>query len=139
LDHYNLLWREDERELLPFCRAQGIGVIPYSPMARGFLCGRGRREEATRTERAKTDDFTYKLYGRDADETTVDLVSELAADRGIGPAQLALAWVLHQPAVTAPIIGATQPHHVDEAIAALDLRLDTDELRRLDEPYLPRR
>lgn len=138
-NHYNLLWREDERELLRFCRAQGIGVVPYSPMARGFLCGRARREDTTRTERAKTDDFTYKLYGRSADEATVDLVAEMAANRRISPAQLALAWVLHQPAVTAPIIGATQPHHVDEAIAALDVRLDPDELRRLDEPYVPRR
>jgi 1-deoxyxylulose-5-phosphate synthase len=138
-NHYNLLWREDERDLLPFCRARGIGVIPYSPMARGFLCGRGRREDMARTERAKTDDFTYKLYGRPADETTVDLVAEPAAERGLSPAQIALAWVLHQPAVTAPIIGATRPGHVDVAIAALDVRLDAEELRRLDEPYVPRR
>lgn len=138
-NHYNLLWRDDERELLPFCRARDIGVIPYSPMARGFLCGRPRREEATRTERAKTDDFTYKLYGRPADEATVDLVAELAGQHDLSPAQLALAWVLHQPAVTAPIIGATQPGHVDEAIAALDVKLDPEELRRLDEPYVPRR
>ena len=125
--------------MLPFCRARGIGLIPYSPMARGFLCGRARREEATRTERAKTDDFTYKLYGRSADEATVDLVAELAADRGVSPVQFALSWVLHQPAVTAPIIGATQPHHIDAAIAALDVRLDAEELCRLDEPYVPRR
>jgi aryl-alcohol dehydrogenase-like predicted oxidoreductase len=138
-NHYNLLWREDERELLPFCQARGICVIPYSPMARGFLCGRARREDGTRTERAKTDDFTYKLYGRAGDETTVGLLEALAAMRGLSSAQLALAWVLHQPAVTAPIIGATSPDHVDAAVAALDVRLDAEELRRLDEPYVPRR
>jgi 1-deoxyxylulose-5-phosphate synthase len=137
-NHYNLLWREDERELLPFCRAQGIGLIPYSPMARGFLCGRPRRIDPTRTERAKTDDYTYKLYGRAADEAVVDRVAELAAVRGLNPAQVALAWVLHQPGVTAPIIGATQPAHVDQAIDALTVQLGAAELRALQEPYVPR-
>jgi aryl-alcohol dehydrogenase (NADP+) len=138
-NHYNLLWREDERELLPFCRAQGIGLIPYSPMARGFLCGRTRRLDPSRTERAKTDDFTYKLYGRPADEAVVERVTELAAARGLSPAQVALAWVLHQPGVTAPIIGATQPAHVDQAIDALTVRLSAEEQRILQEPYMPRR
>jgi 1-deoxyxylulose-5-phosphate synthase len=138
-NHYNLLWREDERELLPFCRAQGIGLIPYSPMARGFLCGRARRNEATRTERAKTDDYTYKLYGRPADEAIVDRVAELAASRRVSPAQIALAWMLDQPGVTAPIIGATHPDHVTEAVAAMDIKLGADELSLLDEPYVPRR
>jgi 1-deoxyxylulose-5-phosphate synthase len=138
-NHYNLLWREDERELLPFCRAQGIGLIPYSPMARGFLCGRARRNESTRTERAKTDDYTYKLYGRPADEAIVDRVAELAASRRVSPAQVALAWMLHQPGITAPIIGATQPDHVNAAVAAIEIKLGTDELRLLDEPYVPRR
>ena len=138
-NHYNLLWREDERELLPFCRAQGIGLTPYSPMARGFLCGRARRQDPTRTERAKTDDYTYKLYGRPADEAVVDRVAELAASRGVSSAQLALAWVLHQPGITAPIIGATQPAHVDAAAAAVDIKLGVEELRLLDEPYVPRR
>jgi aryl-alcohol dehydrogenase-like predicted oxidoreductase len=137
-NHYNLLWREDERELLPFCRAQGIGLIPYSPMARGFLCGRARRVDPTRTERAKTDDYTYRLYGRPADEAVVDRVAELAAARGLGPAQVALAWVLHQPGVTAPIIGATSSAHVDKAVDALALRLSADEQRALQEPYVPR-
>jgi aryl-alcohol dehydrogenase (NADP+) len=137
-NHYNLLWREDERELLPFCRAQGIGLIPYSPMARGFLCGRARRLDPSRTERAKTDDFTYKLYGRPADEAVVERVTELAAARGLSPAQVALAWVLHQPGVTAPIIGATQPAHVDQAIDALTIRLSAQEQRILQEPYMPR-
>lgn len=137
-NHYNLLWRQDERELVPFCLAQGIGLIPYSPMARGFLCGRARRVDPTRTERAKTDDFTYKLYGRPADEAVVDRVAELAARRGPSPAQIALAWVLHQPGVCAPIIGATQPAHVDAAIAAMSVQLDAEERRALEEPYLPR-
>ena len=137
-NHYNLIWREDERELLPFCRAQGIGLIPYSPMARGFLCGRARRLDPTRTERAKTDDFTYKLYGRAADEAMVDRVAELATARGLSPAQVALAWVLHQPVVTAPIIGATQPAHVAAAIDALTVRLSAEEQRNLQEPYVPR-
>jgi hypothetical protein len=130
-NHYNLLWREDERELLPFCRAQGIGLIPYSPMARGFLCDRARRQEATQTERGKTDDYTYKLYGRPADEAMVDRVAELAAARGVAPGEIALAWVLHQPGIAAPIIGATQPYHVDEAVAALKIALSDDELQRL--------
>lgn len=137
-NHYNLLWREDERELLPFCRAQGIGLIPYSPIARGFLCSRARRQDPTKTERAKTDDYTYKLYGRAADESTVDRVAELADSRGVSPAQIALAWVLQQSGVTAPIIGATQLHHVDEAVAALQIRLTPDETRHLTEPYTPR-
>jgi aryl-alcohol dehydrogenase-like predicted oxidoreductase len=138
-NHFNLLWRDDARELLPFCRAQGIGLIPYSPMARGFLCGRARRQDATRTERAKTDDYTYKLYGREADEAIVDRVAGIAGSRAATPAQVALAWVLQQPGVTAPIIGATQPRHVDEAVAALQLVLSPEELRLLDEPYVPRR
>ena len=138
-NHYNLLWRDDERELLQFCRAEGIGLIPYSPMARGFLCGRARRQDPTRSERAKTDDYTYKLYGRPIDEAIVDRVGELAAARGVSAAQIALAWVLHQPGVTAPIIGATQVSHVDEAIAALKIALSPAELQQLDELYVPRR
>lgn len=138
-NHYNLLWREDERELLPFCRAQGIGLIPYSPMARGFLCGRARRNESTMTERAKTDDYTHKLYGRPADEAIVDRVGELAASRRISPAQVALAWVLHQPGITAPILGATQPEHVNEAVAAIEIEFSADEQGLLDELYVPRK
>ncbi|HLY88124.1 MAG TPA: aldo/keto reductase [Acetobacteraceae bacterium] len=138
-NHYNLLWRDDERELLPFCRARGIGLIPYSPMARGFLCGRARRQGPTWSERAKTDDYTYKLYGRPADEAIVDRVAELAASRGVSAAQIALAWVLHQPGVTAPIIGATQVSHVDEAVAALEITFSSAELQQLDELYVPRR
>jgi len=137
-NHYNLIWREDDRDLLPFCRAQGIGLIPYSPMARGFLCGRERRTEATMSERARTDDYTYKLYGRPSDEAVVDAVAELARARGLSPAQIALAWVLQRPGVTSPIIGATRPEHVDEAIAALSVTLSAEEIRQLEAPYIPR-
>jgi aryl-alcohol dehydrogenase-like predicted oxidoreductase len=137
-NHYNLLWREDERELLPYCRAEGIGLIPYSPMARGFLCGRGRRVGASRTERAKTDDFTYKLYGREADEAVVDAVASVAAARGAAPAQIALAWVAAQPGICSPIIGATRPEHIDQAVAALQIELTPDECAALEAPYLPR-
>ena len=132
-NHYNLIWREDERELLPFCRAQGIGLIPYSPMARGWLCNRKRK-----TERARTDDYTYKLYGRVSDEAVGDAVAEVARERGVSPAQIALAWVLRQPGITSPIIGATQPEHVDDAIIALSLQLSADEVKRLEERYVPR-
>ena len=137
-NHYNLLWREGERDLLPYCRAEGIGLIPYSPMARGFLCGRMRRVGADRTERAKTDDFTYKLYGREADEAVVDAVAAVADARGVKPAQIALAWVAAQPGVCSPIIGATRPEHIDQAIAALDIRLTPEECEALEAPYLPR-
>jgi aryl-alcohol dehydrogenase-like predicted oxidoreductase len=107
-------------------------------MARGFLCGRARRVEASRTERAKTDDFTYKLYGRDADEAVVDAVAAVAAARGVTPAQIALAWVAAQPGVSSPIIGATRPEHIDQAVTALDIRLTAEECAALEAPYLPR-
>lgn len=138
-NHYNLLWRDDERELLPFCRAQGIGLIPYSPMARGFLCGRARRQDPSRTERAKTDDYTYNLYGRPVDEAIVDRVGEIAAARGVSAGQIALAWVLQRSGITAPIVGATRIAHVDEAVAALEIGLSADELKVLEEEYVPRR
>jgi 1-deoxyxylulose-5-phosphate synthase len=137
-NHYNLIWREDERELLPFCRAHGIGLIPYSPIARGFLCGRGRRTEPGRTERAITDDYTYKLYGRESDEAVTDAIAAVAQRRGVSAAQVALAWVLAQPGVNSPIFGATRPEHVDEAVAALSLKLTAEEMRALEAPYLPR-
>ena len=132
-NHYNLLWREDERELLPFCRAQGIGLIPYSPIARGFLV---RRDKGT--ERASTDDFTYKLYGRASDQAVTDAVAALAQRRGATPAQIALAWVLAQPGVISPIFGPTRPEHVDEAVSALSLALTPEERKELEAPYQPR-
>ncbi len=135
--HYNLVWREDERELFDFCRAEGIGVMPYSPMARGFLCGRARRLERT-TERARTDDFAEAWYGRPADAAVAEAVEDAAAELGIPPAQLALAWVLRNPAVDATVIGPTRPEHLDEAVAALSIELDEAVVKRLEAPYLPR-
>ena len=138
-NHYNLVYREEEREMIPLCRAEGIGLIPWSPLARGFLAGnrRGRNEGFGETTRSKTDDFAHKLYYQDADFDVVDRVSEIAGQRGVSNAQVALSWVLAQPAVTAPIIGASKMHHLDDAIKALELKLNDDELKRLAEPYRP--
>jgi 1-deoxyxylulose-5-phosphate synthase len=132
-DHYNLLNREEEREMLPLCQDQGIGVIPWSPLARGRLT----RDWGTETDRSRTDHFGSTLYD-ESDRAIVDAVAAVADERGLPRAQLALAWVLHQPAVTAPIVGATKPHHLDDAVAAVDVELDADELRRLEEPYTVR-
>jgi aryl-alcohol dehydrogenase-like predicted oxidoreductase len=132
-NHYNLLYREEEREMMPLCMDEGIGVIPWSPLARGKLT-RDWDESSTRSE---TDEFGKTLY-KDEDRVIVERVAEIAAERGIPRAQVALAWVAQQPGVTAPIVGATKAHHLDDALAALDVRLTEDELKRLDEPYTPR-
>jgi 1-deoxyxylulose-5-phosphate synthase len=137
-NHYNPIWREDERELLPFCRAEGIGVIPYSPMGRGFLCGRARREGSEPTSRFRTDDFAQKIYGRPSDIAVAEAVEAVAAARGVQPAQVALAWTLARPGVTAPIFGATQVKHVDSAVAALNLKLEANEVAAIDAAYQPR-
>jgi aryl-alcohol dehydrogenase (NADP+) len=138
-NHYNLVYREEEREMIPLCRSEGIGVIPWSPLARGFLAG--NRQAANQgygeTSRAKTDDYAHKLYYQDSDFAVVDRVTELAARHGVSNAQIALAWVLHQPGVTAPIIGASKPHHLEEALKALELKLTADELKSLADPYRP--
>jgi aryl-alcohol dehydrogenase-like predicted oxidoreductase len=142
-NHYNLVYREEEREMLPLCRAEGIGVIPWSPLARGFLAG--NRERATGSEdkkgggtlRAQTDEYAQSLYYADADFRVVDRVVELARRHGVTPAQIALAWILRQPGVTAPIIGVTKIEQLDEAVAALDVELDGEECLRLEEPYVP--
>jgi len=131
-DHYNLVYREEEREMLPLCLDQGVGVIPWSPLARGMLT----RDPSETTERAETDEFGKTLYGT-ADRAVVEEVGRIAAERGVPRAQVALAWVAKHPAVTAPIVGATKPHHLDDAIASLDLQLTDDEIRRLEEPYTP--
>jgi aryl-alcohol dehydrogenase (NADP+) len=135
-NHYNLLYREEEREMLPLCRDEGIGVLPWSPLARGVLAA-GRRGLTTDTTRAKSDDYTRRLY-EDADFAIVDRVVTLAEERGVSPGRIALAWLLHQPGVTAPIIGATKMHHLEDAVGAVNVQLDADELRRLEEPYRPR-
>ncbi|WP_263731336.1 aldo/keto reductase [Cellulomonas sp. SG140] len=134
-DQYNLLSREEEREMHPFCLDQGIGVLPWSPLARGLLT----REWGTTTTRSQTDRFGQTLYqqSEDADRAIVDAVGRIAADRGVSRAQVALAWVRQQEAVTAPIVGATKPHHLDDAVASLQLRLDPEELSQLEQPYVP--
>jgi 1-deoxyxylulose-5-phosphate synthase len=135
-NHYNLIYREEEREMNPLCRAEGIGLIPWSPLARGVLAGNRNAS----TTRAKTDDFSKQLYGKEiaeADQRVVDRVAEIAKGQGVPPAQIALAWMLHQPGVVAPIIGASKPHHLDDAIASLGVKLSAEEIARLEEPYVP--
>src|SRR5947209_9860422 len=123
-NHYNLAYREEEREMLPLCREEGIGVIPWSPLARGFLAGNHRAQDFGDTVRAKTDDYAKKLYYQPSDFTVVDRVTAIAKKRGISNAQVALAWVLHQPGITAPIIGASKLQHLQDALAAITVRLD---------------
>ena len=137
-NHYNPIWREDERELIPLCRTEGVGLIPYSPMARGFLCGRQRRSTAEMTARTRTDDYGQKLYGRSSDEKVADAVERVANARGVLQAQVALAWTLSRPGITAPIFGATKIEHVDAAVAALELQLEPAELQAIDAAYEPR-
>ena len=135
-NHYNLVYREEEREMLPLCRAEGVGVIPWSPLARGFLAGNRSRQQAE-TTRAKSDDFAHKLYYSDSDFDVVDRVVAIAQQRSVPPAQVALAWLLHQPGVTAPIIGASKMHHLEDAVAALKIELSDDECAQLEDPYQP--
>jgi aryl-alcohol dehydrogenase-like predicted oxidoreductase len=136
-NHYNLVYREEEREVNPLCRDEGIGLLPWSPLARGFLAGNRRPGDRGDTSRAKTDDFAHSMYYTDADFTVVDRVSAVAKNRGVPNTQVALAWLLHQPGVTSPIIGASKPHHLDEAIAAVGLKLESAEMKSLEEPYRP--
>jgi len=135
-NHYNLIYREEEREMIPQCIDQGVGVIPWSPLARGVLAGSRTREGERRTTRSSTDAFMDQLYN-EADFDVVDRVAEVAAGRGVPPAQVALAWLLHRRGVTAPIVGATRLGHVEDALAAEQLELSEDEMRRLEEPYVP--
>jgi aryl-alcohol dehydrogenase (NADP+) len=134
-NHYNLLYREEEREMLPLCRSEGIGLLPWSPLARGVLAG----NRQAGTVRARTDDFTRNLYEatREADERVVDRVAKLAEQHGVPPARIALAWLLHRPGMTAPIVGASKPHHLDDAVAALDIKLSPADITALEEPYVP--
>ena len=134
-NHLNLLYREEEREMLPLCQAEGIGVVPWSPLARGRLT----RDWNTETERAKTDEYGRTLYtgAEDADRRVVERVAMVAAARGVPRAQVALAWLLQKAPVASPIIGATRMTHLDDAVAALSVKLSGDEIRSLEEPYLP--
>jgi aryl-alcohol dehydrogenase (NADP+) len=135
--YYNLLYREEEREMIPLCRAEGIAVIPYSPIARGFVTGERRKGDFGDTVRAKTDDYMKKLYYTDPDFAIVEKISEVARKRGVPNVQVALAWVLQQPGITAPIIGVTKLEQLDQLVGALDMRLDSSELEILSGAYQP--
>lgn len=138
-NHYNLIYREEEREMIPFCRHKEVGLIPWSPLARGLLSGTRSRDNLEPTVRARTDDYTRQIYVPETDFTIIDRLVALAQERGVKPASLALAWLLHKPGVTAPIIGCTQSAHLDDALAALAIPLSEGELLRLEEPYQPHR
>jgi aryl-alcohol dehydrogenase (NADP+) len=138
-NHYNLVYREEEREMLPLCREEGVAVIPWSPLARGFLAGGRRKAEYGDTSRARTDEFAHQLYYADADFAVADRVVELARRHGVRPAQIALAWLVAQPGVTAPIVGASKLSHLDDAVQALTVALSADDLAFLEEPYQPHR
>ena len=134
-NHYNLINREEEREMLPLCSDQGIGVIPWSPLARGRLT----RDWDAKTNRTETDEFGKTLYTSsvDSDRRTVEAVARVASERGVPRAQVALAWLLSKPVITAPIVGASKPNHLEDAVAAVGLKLTDEEIKRLEEPYVP--
>jgi len=136
-NHYNLVYREEEREMIPQCLDMGVGVIPWSPLARGLLAGSRTSAGEQLTTRSRTDPFLDSLYRPDLDVPVIDRVGELAAERGVPAAQIALAWLLHKPGVTAPIVGATKIEHVEDALAAEALSLSDDEIERLEAPYVP--
>ena len=136
-NHYNLVYREEEREMLPLCREEGIAVTPWSPLARGFLAGGRRPVDYGDTLRARTDAYAQGLYYQPSDFEVLERVTEVARQRGVSNARVALAWVLQQPGITAPIVGASKAIHLDDAIAALDIKLDDAELKALAEPYRP--
>jgi len=136
-NHYNLVYREEEREMIPQCLDQGIAVLPWSPLARGLLAGNRTRDGERLTARARTDSFGDSLYTHDVDFAVVERAAAVARARGVPTAQVALAWLLQKQGVTSPIVGATKPEHLDDAIAAEQLSLDRDEISRLEEPYVP--
>lgn len=136
-NHYNLIYREEEREMNPLCRAEGVGLIPWSPLARGFLAGNRTRDHAGDTARARTDDFAHEMYYQPDDFAVVERLGEVAREHARKPTQIALAWILSRPGMTAPIIGATRMAHLDEAVTALDITLSDDDVKRLEELYRP--
>ena len=131
-NHYNLIYREEEREMNPLCHSEGVGLLPWSPLARGLLAG----SRKAGTQRSKQDDYAHKLYNQ-ADDRVVECVERVAKTRGAPPAQVALAWLLGKPGVTAPIVGATKPHHLEDAVAALSLKLTAKEIEELESVYVP--
>jgi aryl-alcohol dehydrogenase (NADP+) len=134
-NHYNLLYREEEREMIPYCLEEGVGSLPWSPLARGFLTGSRKRGARDATAREKGDAYAHEWYYRDEDYDVVDAVVALAKDRGVPASQIALAWLLSRPGVTAPIIGASKPHHIDDAVAALEISLSDEDRSRLEKPH----
>ena len=136
-NHCNLVYREEEREMIPQCVDQGVAVLPWSPLARGLLAGTRTREGERLTTRARTDSFGDSLYTPEVDFAIVERAAEVAGERGVAPAQVALAWLLHKRGVTAPIVGATKLEHLEDALAAVELSLSEDEITRLEEPYVP--
>jgi aryl-alcohol dehydrogenase-like predicted oxidoreductase len=136
-NHYNLIYREEEREMIPQCLDQGVGVVPWSPLGRGLLAGSRNRTGERLTTRANTDPFLDSLYRPEVDFAVIDRAAELAGERAVPTAQIALAWLLHKPAVTAPIVGATKVAHLEDALAAEKLSLSNEEIARLEEPYVP--
>jgi len=136
-NHYNLIYREEDREMNPLCRQEGIGLIPWSPLARGFLMGNRRKEGFGETVRSRTDEYAQRMYYQDSDFQVVDRLSEIARRRGVSNARVALAWVLAQPGITSPIVGARRMEHLEDAVASVELKLDESELRALEEPYRP--
>jgi 1-deoxyxylulose-5-phosphate synthase len=136
-NHYNLIYREEEREMIPLCIDQGVGVIPWSPLARGVLAGNRTREGERRTTRANSDAFGDTLYREPSDFDVVDRNAQVASARDVPPAQVALSWLLHRPGMTAPIIGATRLGHLEDALAAEELELTPEEITQLEELYVP--
>jgi 1-deoxyxylulose-5-phosphate synthase len=136
-NHYNLIYREEEREMIPQCVDLGVGVIPWSPLARGLLAGSRTASGERLTARSRTDPFQDSFYRPDLDLPVIDRLAEVASERDVSPAQVALAWLLHKPGVTAPIVGATKLDHVEDALAAESLSLSGEEIARLEEPYVP--
>jgi aryl-alcohol dehydrogenase (NADP+) len=136
-NHYNLIYREEEREMNPLCRAEGVGLIPWSPLARGFLAGNRTRDKSGETTRARTDNYAREMYFQADDFDVAERLQQVARDHGRRPTQVALAWLLSRPGMTAPIIGASKPGHLEDAVAALEVQLSDDEVKALEEPYRP--
>lgn len=136
-NHYNLIYREEENEMIPFCVDQGIGITPWSPLARGFLAGNRTREKGGDTTRSETDDWAHDAYYLDSDFDVVDAVIAVAKGQGVSPAQIALAWMLHKPFVASPVIGATKMDHLEELVAAMEIELSAEEIEKLEKPYKP--
>lgn len=136
-NHYNLVYREEEREMIPYCMDQGVAVIPWSPLARGFLAGNRSADKGGETVRAKTDIFAHDMYYQASDFDVVDKLSEMAARHGISNARLAVAWMLHKPGITAPIIGVSKTKHFDDLLASLDVQLSAEEIAELEASYTP--